>query len=64
MAKVTLGVQDRTLDELIFILKSLQCEILDQYAIKDDFHDKTKIMINGNWVAFTDKGPSIVSVLK
>lgn len=64
MAKVSLGVRDRTLDELIEILKSLKCEILDQYTITDDFHEKTKIMINGNWVAFTDNGPSIVTVLK
>lgn len=64
MATVTLGVRDRTLDELIEILKGLKCEILDQYTITDDFHEKTKIMINGNWVAFTDNGPSIVTVLK
>jgi hypothetical protein len=30
----------------------------------EDFHEKTKIMINGNWVAFTDNGPSIVTVLR
>ena len=45
-------------------MKNLKCEILDQYTITDDFHEKTKIMINGNWVAFTDNGPSIVKVLK
>lgn len=32
--------------------------------MSEDFHDKTKIMINGNWVAFTSNGPSIVKVLK
>ena len=64
MAKVTLGVSDKILDDLILILKSLKCEILDQYTINDDFHEKTKIMINGNWIAFTDNGPSIVTVLK
>jgi len=30
----------------------------------DNFHTKTKIMINGNWVAFTDQGAKIVTVLK
>lgn len=32
--------------------------------MQDNFHTKTKIMINGNWVAFTESGPSIVTVLK
>lgn len=45
-------------------MKGLKCEILDQYLISDDFGEKTKIMLNGNWVAFTDNGPSIVKVLK
>ncbi len=30
----------------------------------EDFSLKTKIMINGEWVAFTDQGPKIVTVLK
>lgn len=64
MAKVTLGVSDKILDELNHILKQLDCEILDQYVMNEDFGEKTKIMINGNWVAFTDNSPGIVKVLK
>ena len=65
MAKVTLGVSEKILDELVQILKSLKCEMFDHLTINsEDFHEKTKIMINGNWISFTDNGPSIVTVLK
>lgn len=30
----------------------------------DDLTEKTKIMINGEWVAFTNQGPKLVTVLK
>jgi hypothetical protein len=42
----------------------MKCEMFDLSVNDDDFHEKTKIMINGNWVAFTDQGPKIVKVLK
>jgi len=66
MAKVTLGVTDKTLDELITSLKGLKCEIIDHLTLIgiDDFSQKTKIMINGNWVAFTDNPLNILNVLK
>lgn len=64
MAKVSLGVHDQMIEELIDLLKSMKCEMFDLSVNDDDFHEKTKIMINGNWVAFTDQGPKIVKVLK
>lgn len=64
MAKVTLGVSGSTRDELIEILKSLKCEIFDLNVNEDDLSKKTKIMINGEWVAFTTQGPKLVTVLK
>jgi hypothetical protein len=33
MAKVTLGVSDKILDELISILKSLNCEMFDHLTL-------------------------------
>lgn len=64
MAKVTLGVRERTIDELINIFRNVKCDIFDLTVNDDDFQEKTKIIINGNWVAFTDKGPKLVSTLK
>ena len=64
MAKVTLGVSGNTRDQLIDILKSLKCEIFDLNVNDDDLTEKTKIMINGEWVAFTNQGPKLVTVLK
>jgi DNA-directed RNA polymerase II subunit RPB2 len=55
MAKVTLGGNNKIIDELIQILKSLKCEMFDSLTLSSDgFNLKTKIIINGNWVAFTD----------
>jgi DNA-directed RNA polymerase II subunit RPB2 len=55
MAKVSLGVRDKTIETLNDILKSVGCEMFDLSLIPDDFQKLTKIMVNGNWVAFSDK---------
>ena len=52
MAKVTLGVSEHTLEDLINTLKKLKCNMFD-LTVEDEDNEKTKIMINGNWVAFT-----------
>lgn len=64
MAKVTLGVDQKTREQLIDILKQCKCQVFDLNVNDEDFSQKTKIMINGEWVAFTDQGPKIVTVLK
>ena len=40
--------------------------MFDPTVNSDDFQDKTKILINGNWVAFIQKskGPRTVNILK
>ena len=64
MAKVTLGVSDHTLEELINILRKLKCDMFDLTVNDEDFTEKTKIMINGNWVAFTSSAAKLVTILK
>ena len=63
MAKVTLGVSEHTLEELINTLKKLKCNMFD-LTVDDEDNEKTKIMINGNWVAFTSNPANLVYVLK
>lgn len=36
MAKVTLGVDDHTLTQLIDILKGLGCEVFDHHTVNSD----------------------------
>jgi len=38
MAKVSLGVYDQMIEELIDLLKSMKCEMFDLSVNDDDFH--------------------------
>jgi DNA-directed RNA polymerase II subunit RPB2 len=42
----------------------LHCEIFDLNVNDENITEKTKIMLNGEWVAFTNQAPKLVTVLK
>ncbi len=64
MTRVTLGITESEIDELMDILKVVKCETFDVNINADNYHQKTKIMLNGNWIAFTDMAQRVVKVLK
>ena len=52
MAKVTIGFDEKNNEKLKEIIKTANFEIFDQHLKLAEHKDKTKVMLNGNWIGF------------
>ena len=63
MAKVTIG-GEKLNDELKDLIKDMNYEEFDDNANLEELKSRTKVMLNGNWIGFTDEPQKIVRSLK
>jgi len=64
MAKVSLGSNDRTFDQLMKALNEVNFETFDLTINPDSLQTTTKVMVNGNWIGYTDEPALMVDVLR
>lgn len=63
MAKVTIG-GEKLNDQLKDLIKDMNYEEFDDNAHLEELKSRTKVMLNGNWIGFTDQPQKIVRSLK
>lgn len=64
MAKVTIGLSEGSNDYLKEIIKNMNFEPFDDHCLLEEFQSKTKVMLNGNWIGFTEKPQTMIESLK
>lgn len=55
MAKVTIGFNEMDNEKLKEIIKTADFEVFDQHSKLSEHKNKTKVMLNGNWIGFMNE---------
>lgn len=64
MCKVTIGLLDHDIENVKSILRKSFLQPFDDHISLEEFKNKTKVMLNGAWIGFTDNPQAMVDSVK